>query len=418
MDNIKRKKILVLGGKPIGSCDLVLSAKEMGHYIIVADYLEDEKSPAKMIADETWNISTADIDELVKKCKAEEVDAVITGIHEFNIDKKIQLCERLNLSQYCTLEQWRFCDNKKQFKNLCTKYGIDVAKTFSRDNADFPVIVKPVDSSGSKGFSICHNQDELDAGIDNAMSFSPSKNILIEEYVQCEACIIHYTAINGEIYFSGMSDKHSQILRGGSSVMAIQTFPSMAIDRYLESTNEKAIKMFKEFGVKNGPIWIEAFNDVESNRFIFNEMGYRFGGSMTNYPVKHFYGIDQLELLVKNAIGDDFEYSINMDYQPKTNNYCILPIHLKPGKISSISNIFDVESIENVIKLVQVHYSGDEIQEWGTAQQVFCYLHVAYNTADELKECLSKVKSALSVKSDAGEEMIYYLFDLKKLGVE
>lgn len=413
------KKILILGGKPIGSCEITEAVNNMGYYSIVADYLSVEKSAAKRISNDHWEISTAEVDELKKKCIDEGVSAVLTGVHEFNIERKIELNEMLGFSQYCNMEQWNFCENKKKFKELCTQHGIDVAKTFNSDNAKFPVIVKPTDSSGSRGFSICHNVEELAKGIELALSFSESKSILIEEFVDCEACIVHYTAVNGKIYFSGMSDKHSQILRGGSSVMALQTFPSKSIDRYIENVNDKAIKMFEDLGVQNGPIWIEVFNDEKTGRFVFNEMGYRFGGSLTNYPVKHFYEIDQLDLMIKNAVGEIAdETAISVDFKPSTNNYCILPIHLLPGKMKSVTKIADIEAIDGVVKLVQVHFEGDEIQEWGTAQQVFCYLHVAYNTADELKDCLSKVKSALSVKSDAGEEMIYYLFDLKKLGVE
>lgn len=47
------KKILVLGGKPIGSVELVERAKQLGAYVVVADYLPKEESPAKRIADES-----------------------------------------------------------------------------------------------------------------------------------------------------------------------------------------------------------------------------------------------------------------------------------------------------------------------------------------------------------------------------
>lgn len=411
------KKVLILGGKPIGSCEITQAANDMGLYTIVADYLSCEESAAKRISNDHWEISTAEVDTIAEMCKNENIEAVVTGVHEFNIERKIEICEKLELPQYCTMEQWDFFENKKKFKELCTKFGIDVAKTYDKENAEFPVIVKPVDSSGSRGFSICHNEEELEKGIELALSFSESKNLLIEEFCDCEACIVHYTAINGKIIFSGMSDKHSQILRGGSSVMALQTFPSKSIDRYFESVNDKAVKMFESLGVKNGPIWIEIFNDEKTGRFIFNEMGYRFGGSMTNYPVKHFYGIDQLELMIKNAIGNTDAYIVDEEYKAPTTNYCILPIHLKPGKIANITDINYIENLKGVEKLVQVHFVGDEIQEWGTAQQVFCYLHVSYNSLDELREALTNVKKELYVTDENDESLLYYLFDLKKLGV-
>lgn len=64
-----KKKLLVLGGKPIGSIELVQRAKELNLYVIVTDFLPEEQSPAKRFADESWNISTSEIDILEELCK-------------------------------------------------------------------------------------------------------------------------------------------------------------------------------------------------------------------------------------------------------------------------------------------------------------------------------------------------------------
>lgn len=412
------KKIIVLGGKPIGSCEITEATKMRGLYTIVTDFLPPEESAAKRIADAHWEISTADVERLRQRCLDEGVSAAITGVHEFNIKRRIELCEAMSYPQYCTREQWDFCENKAAFKQMCSKHGIPVAKTYHKeDRIDYPVIVKPVDSSGSRGFSICHNEKELCAGIEFALSFSASKAYLIEEYMQCEAGIVHYTAVDGEIIFSGMSDKYSQRLEGGASVMALQLFPSKFQERYLAEVNEKAIRMFQDLGVRNGPIWIETFIDEKTGRFVFNEMGYRFGGSMTNYPVKHFYGIDQIDLLISNAIGEAVRIPNTKDYVPKTAHYCILPVHLKAGTVSSVNGIQEAEAIAGVEKIVLVHFPGDKIQNWGTAQQVFCYLHMSYNTEDELAKTIESVKDILSVLDTDNHEMLFYLFDLAKLGV-
>lgn len=39
MGKFDGKKLLVLGGKPIGSCEVVEYAKKEGAYVVVADYL-------------------------------------------------------------------------------------------------------------------------------------------------------------------------------------------------------------------------------------------------------------------------------------------------------------------------------------------------------------------------------------------
>ena len=402
-------KLLVLGGKPIGSTEIVERAKEKGIYTIVTDYLSASESPAKLISDEQWDISVDQIDELAQKATEEHVNGIVAGVHEFCLRKAIQVCEKCGLPSWCTLEQWDNCSNKKAFKALCKKNGIDVARTYKLDDEiQYPVIVKPADSDGSRGFSICSNQEELEKGVRHALEFS--SDYLIEEFIQSEACIIHYTVINGEVIFSGISDKRSRRLEGGSMVMALQTFPAKDQERYLNDVNEKAIQMFKSIGIKNSPIWIEAFND--GNRFVFNEMALRFGGSMTSYPVMYNTGMDQLNLFIDSALGKKSEETVKWSPLNK-NNYAILPIHLKEGKIVEIKGRKELLANPNIEQIVLVHHVGDEIKNWGTAQQVFCYLHMTYRDAEEFSNNIAAITNTLRVEDEHEQNMLYYLMDFE-----
>ena len=98
-----KKKVLVLGGKPIGSVELVQKLKEKDLYVIVTDYLPLEDSPAKRIADESWDISTAEVDLLSQKIIDENISAIMTGVHEFNINRMLDICEKTSLPTYCCL---------------------------------------------------------------------------------------------------------------------------------------------------------------------------------------------------------------------------------------------------------------------------------------------------------------------------
>lgn len=417
-----KKKVLVLGGKPIGSIELVKRLKELGYYVIVSDYLPKEQSPAKKIADESWDISTANIEELSEMIEKDGISGIMTGVHEFNINRMLDLCEKYSFSCYCSRETWAYCDNKLQFKNLCLSNGIPIAKTYSKDelidnNKAFPVIVKPIDGSGSRGFHIVSDYSQLEEYYNNAASFSPSHTVLIEEFVPYNTVIIHYTMINGRCIYSGMSDKISvKFPLTGASVMGIQTFPSKGESVFLDSLNEKVSKMFENAGFQNGPIWIEAFYDGK-DQFVFNEMGYRFGGSLTYYPVKHFTGINQLDLIISNALDNYSQntFDISLIKPSKGNHYCILPIHIHPGKISKIEINPLINPKNNYPALVQVHFEGDEIQNWGSAQQVFAYAHIIYSTPKELSNRIKDLFEYISVKDDLGINMIYTLFDIQKL---
>lgn len=411
-----KSKLLILGGKPIGSVELVEKAKQMGLYTIVADYLPKNESPAKAIADEAWNISTAEVDELVKKCREANVTAVTTGVHEFNINRMLELTATLRLPCYCKPETWIYCDDKVQFKQLCANHQIPIAHKYEIDkiaDAVYPIITKPVDGSGSRGFHICQEASEFDAAYKDAELCSPTGRVLIEDYIPYDAVIIHYTMISGKCYYSGMSDKVSvRFSNTGSSVMGIQTFPSKGEQVYLDTLDEKVRSMFETAGFTEGPIWIESFFDGK-DKFVFNEMGYRFGGSLTYYPVRYFYGIDQLNLYIKTSFGEKVEPIFKRTENKR--KYCILPIHIHAGQIDSIEGMSELRAIPNFYAFAPVHYVGDKIEEWGSARQVFGYLHVLYNNTDDLKETIHKILHLLSAKDNEGKNMLYTLFDIDSL---
>ena len=186
--NFENKKLLVLGGKPIGSVEIVKRAKELGLYVVVTDFLPIDKSPAKQISDESWDVSTADIDILANLCREHNIDGITTAVHEFNINRLIELCELLGLPSYLNRESWKYCDNKLNFKNMCNRYNIPVAKQYEIDlenkyslyELEYPLIIKPADGSGSRGFSICHSKKDILEGYSNAIGFSPTKTVIIE----------------------------------------------------------------------------------------------------------------------------------------------------------------------------------------------------------------------------------------------
>lgn len=416
------KKLLILGGKPIGSVELVSRAQELGAYVIVADYLPLEESPAKQIANETWEISTAEIDQLIALCKHHSVSGVLTAVHEFNINRMIDLCERMNYPCYCSRDTWKYCDNKLEFKALCVandlpiaqKYEIRLENKETYQHIEYPVIVKPVDGSGSRGFRICNSPEEVEEGYLNALRFSPNKNVVVEDYIPYDAVIIHYTMVNGKCIYSGISDKYSaQFSSTGASVMGLQLFPSKGESVYLETLNAKAISMLEAAGFQNGPIWIEAFYNG-SDKFIFNEMGYRFGGSLTYYPIKYLQEINQLDLLLDVALGYNVDLVPNATYTP-ASNYCIIPVHINPGTIKTVEGINKVAAMPEVYAYVPVHFEGDTIENWGSAQQVFCYLHFLFKERHLLKKSIKKALEYLQAKDNNGNNLLYTLFNIETI---
>ena len=84
------KKLLLLGNN-LGFREVERYVHMRGDYLVVADNLPEGKSAAKQIADESWDISTLDIDALYDKCMAEGIDGVLATTGERNLESAVIL---------------------------------------------------------------------------------------------------------------------------------------------------------------------------------------------------------------------------------------------------------------------------------------------------------------------------------------
>ena len=177
------KKLLMLGTSNT-SIEIIELAKARGIYTITTDYLEPEKSLAKLISDEYWMINTSDIDALEKKCREEGITAVIAGVSEFNIVQMMELCRRLDLPCWCTPGSWNALQKKHEFKRLCRENNVLTPKDYflsnppteeELDTIQFPVVVKPVDQWLSRGVSYCSTREEVIKACEYARS-TPTPN--------------------------------------------------------------------------------------------------------------------------------------------------------------------------------------------------------------------------------------------------
>lgn len=367
----------------------------------------------KRVSAESYDVDAIDAEGLVRLIKEKHIDAVFTGCNEDVIPAALEAAVRTGLPHYCDFAQWDICMNKAKFKELCINNGVPTAKRFSLDRLDeipaFPVVVKPADSCGSQGFAVCNSIPEIREAEKKAVKFSRTETVLVEEYMPYDAVIIHYTLINGNIYFTGMSDKTSGRLGGtGSSVMALQLFPSKHTEAYLEKLNDKVSAMFRGIGMHDGAVWIEAFASPEGD-FWFNEMGYRFGGSMTYHPVRYFYGVDQLELMIDYALHGRIDNAPVPERRQVDKKYCIMPLHVEACEIAEVQGEDEVIAMPEVYAYVPIHGKGDTVKKTGTVSQVFCYLHVLYSDTEGLKATLASVINKLRVLDPKGCNRLFCL---------
>lgn len=297
-------KLLILGAT-YHEINIIERARIKGIYTIVTDYNFDySESPAKYVADEVWNISWSDIETLYLKCLEVGVNGVIAGFSEFRVESMIKLCEKLQLPCALAIEQLELTRNKLKFKRICEKYNILTVQEYKyNDILNFPVIVKPVDRAGSIGVNIAYCQDEFEDYYRVAYDLSPSKNVIIEDFIDDGIKVdVYYFVKDGNIVLLGTSD--TIMCEGDLGSPILQkgwVFPSIYESQYINDIHESIKMMIKDIGLMNGYATMSAF--YRNGNFYFFEAGFRLSGELSFNYYEQISGINYIDTLIDFSLG-------------------------------------------------------------------------------------------------------------------
>ena len=363
---IKAKRLLILGGMRI-SCEIVRKAKAMGVYTLVADYNTIEDSPGKQIADEAVDLNVTDVDAVVNYVKNHDVDGVFVGFNDMLLPHYAEICEKVGLPCYGTKTQFETLIAKDRYKDLCRQFGVPTIPEYDINDEyiKYPVLVKPVDSSGSRGITICRNRQELEKAVEIGRKVSKTEKVLIERYMDGREVTAFWTFQNGNYYLSALANRHVKHNQG-SDVIPLPvgyTFPSVFLPKYQREVEEPCKKMFRHLGIKNGMMFMQC--KVEGDNCYLYDLGYRSTGSLEYKILKRMCGYDPLEMMIRYALtgkmGDeDISQKVNPLFAtPAFNVSCLCA----PGTIKSITGIETVKAMEEVEDVVLAHVPGETITE-------------------------------------------------------
>ena len=302
------KKLLILGSD-YGTYDLAREAKKLGLYVIAADLMET--SPTKETADEAWMVSTTDLETLEKKILEEKVDGIVTGASEFNTENCRALCKKLHMPLYCESDEaWSVARNKSKFKKLCKECGVPVATDYyltdeltdeQLDPVEYPVVVKPVDKSGNRGMSYCHNREELIQAYKYARSISDNPTIVVERQLVGANLGSYYVLAEGEAslcYYTSSYHNPGEL----ANLYSLECMTPCDLKTYLAEVDEGIRKVFKKAGCREGVAWAEYMLDQDGHIYAL-EMGYRMAGPGL-YPLYQMItGFNTMRWQIECALG-------------------------------------------------------------------------------------------------------------------
>ncbi len=409
------KKLLVMGGTRI-TCEIVRKAKQMGIFVGVADYNPPEKSPAKTIADEHFQVSCTDVDAMSALIKTQKYDGVLVGFNDMLLPYYADICEKTGLPAYGTKEQFDIFINKDKYKKLLREYGVPTVQeyhidlnnvAYSAETVKFPVLVKPADSSGSRGISICRNVKELEEAVSKAADYSKTGKILVEQYLTGKEATVFWIFCDGEYHFCGIGNRHVKHNQEGAIPLPVgYTYPAKATVRYQNEVVDKAKEMFRSVGIKNGMMFMQC--KIEDGVCVAYDIGYRLTGTLEYKNFMDACGYDPLEMLIHFALtGRMCEKEIHVD--PMFNGAYPFNVSLlaKPGKIADIVGIGEARTIPGVIDAVVAHYPGEEITEAmkGLLAQITVRILGTAQRKEDVIPTMKRIEQTIKIVSDQGENL-------------
>lgn len=389
------KRILMLGGS-LYQTYAIKAAVEMGHYVITCDYLPD--NPGHKFAHEYYNVSTTDKDAVLELARKLNLDAVVAYASDPAAPVAAYVCEQLGLptSPYKSVE---ILSNKDLFRAYLKENGFNtpLAMCFSSfeeankyiDEFKLPVMVKPVDSSGSKGINKLTDWAQLKEYVEDALNYSRAKRFLIEEFIEKKGWQISGDAfsVDGELRFHCFGNEYYNPNGKKDFAPIGECWPFMMEQSLITRLHADLQRLISSLGMKSNAYNVEAIVDKDDNIYIL-ELGARSGGSLIPQITQCATGVDMVPYVIKAALGEDCSDLHMVESQGCWANYMVQS--KTTGKYES--TWFDPEFEKNhLVEYVHDLKPGDEVHEFRDAGDALGELIVRFDTPEQMFKMLGEM---------------------------
>ena len=411
--DLSNKTLLLMGGGAYAK-GIKAYKDKMGFRIVAVG--KDPNNPIARIADASYLMDTQNVAGIVDIVKKEKVDGIFVGSSEVNISPAIDVAEQTGARFYVNREQWDIVANKARFKEFARKSGFPVIPEFKLsanptddeiDNLKFPVMIKPVDSSGARGLNPCYRAEDFRPLYEEALRWSPRKEVIVESLItDAEDICVCYTIQDGESTLSYSFTK--DVVRSENNYVSLPIFhlyPSRFLDKYYHEADEAAKTMLSKMGLKNGTINLQGF--YKDDQFYFYEAGYRMGGAQAYILTEYMNGANVLHNMINYVLTGSMSDERLADIENAHFPYpcCNYYVELKAGTIDHIEGIDEVLDMPGVLNATQMCHEGDVILETNEIGRAIYRIHVVGKTQEDLAHLLVQISRTLRIMSTEGEEM-------------
>lgn len=392
-------RVLFLGGA-YSQVPIIKEAKCRGWYIIICDYLPD--NPGHKYADEYYNVSTTDFEGVLKVAKKTKPDFIIAYASDPAAPTASWVSEHLGLpgNSYNSVQ---ILAEKDLFRNFLKRNGFNTPNAISVGNDKeikqveelaFPVIVKPTDSSGSKGVTKVDNKKDIKPAIDYALQFSRNGRIIIEEFIEDNKTQLHGDGfvLNGELIYTYLGDHHYNY-KVNQFVPFSTTWPSKREEKVIQLIEEELKNAVQKSDFKMGAVNIEVRVNRENKIYIM-EIGPRSGGNYTPQVINYSSGFDMVSALLDSYEGKPVKIPDNL-YLPSA----YYALHTDNKGI--LKEIIIRNEIKPFIKEYhQYKKIGDNVSSFQGANAALGIVVLQFNLVEEMEFYIENMDKYIEIKVD------------------
>ena len=301
------KKILVVGAG-IVQVPIIKKCKELGLRVIATDV--DKNAPGMYFADIALSVDTYDKQATLKVAKQKNIDGIITT-SDYPVRTVAYVCKNLGLKGISERAA-EICTNKYLLRESLSKNNIPCPKYWKINNNNevhaiksefsYPLIVKPVDSSASRGVTKVNDYIELKDAIKEALTYSKNGNAIIEQFLEGAEYSVESLTQNGKTEIIAITEKTTRGMNNSYFVEDRHVIPANISIKEKQKIESLVLKAIKVIGIDN----CGTHTEIKLTRKgpIIIEIGARLGGDyITSDLVPLSTGVNMLENVINISIG-------------------------------------------------------------------------------------------------------------------
>lgn len=387
-----KKKLLLLGGSRY-ALPVIEAAHHLGIYVITCDYLPD--NIAHKYSDEYCNVSIIDKDAVLEAAKRLEVDGVMSFACDPGVVTAAYVAEKMGLPSCGSYESVSILQNKGRFRKFLSDNSFNVpnAKGYRKvedalhdvDYFNWPVIVKPTDSAGSKGVTRVDTPDRLRESIEYALKFSHSDEFIVEDFLEKKghSSDTDSFSVDGELKFVSFSaqrfDEHCE----NPYTPSAYSWPATISDEHQEELSKEIQRLLTLLDMKTSIYNIEVRECTNGKAYIM-ELSPRGGGNRLAECLRYATGVDLITNAVRAAVGMPVT-----DVEQKPYDGCWAEVILHSEKAGVFDRLWIADEIkENIVENDLWIQEGTTVGGFSGANEAIGTLVLRFESQERLNEVL------------------------------